>query len=100
MTDPEAKKQRGRFLKRLREQHKDSVQRTKELIKQQNAIRKPIRQAMKNGPRTIPELAEATELATDTVLWHVMAMKKHGDVVEVGMNGEYYRYALSSERTG
>ena len=95
MSDSMNKKQRGQFLKRLREQHQESVQRTKDLIKQQNAIRKPIRQAMKGGPKTIPELAEATELAADTVLWHVTAMKKRGQVVEVGLSGEYYQYQLS-----
>jgi predicted transcriptional regulator len=100
VSDSESKKQRGRFLKGLREQHRDSVQRTKDLIKEQNAIRKPIRRAMKSGPKTIPELAEATELPADTVLWHVTAMKKHGLVVEVGMCGEYYQYQLSPERAG
>ena len=99
MRDSKAKKQRGQFFKRLREQHQDSVQRTQELIKAQNALRKPIRQAMKGGPRTIPELAEATGLSAGTVLWHVMAMKKRGQVVEAGLNDEYYQYQLSQERT-
>lgn len=96
MNNKDKKKQRGQVLKRLREQRKESVQRTTDLIKDQNTIRKAIRQAMKDGPKTVPELARATDLPAPKVLWHVTAMKKHGHVVEAGMNDDYYQYQLSS----
>jgi predicted transcriptional regulator len=90
-------KRRGQALKRLRAQHAESVRRGQELIKQQNAMRRGIRRALQEGPRTIPELSEATGQPGPTVLWHVTAMRKRGDLVEAGMQDGYCRYAAPSE---
>jgi len=97
MNDKDQKKQRAQLLKRLREEHQDSVQCTLDMIKKYKEIRKPIRTAMKEGAKTIPELAEATGLPADKILWHVTALKKHGLVVEAEMIGDYYQYQLAQE---
>jgi len=99
MSDTDKKKETAALLKRLRTEHEDTVQRTQELIKEQNTLRKPIRQALKDGPRTIPELAEATSMPSTEVLWHVTAMKRRGIVVETDKDGEYYRYQLAAGGT-
>jgi predicted transcriptional regulator len=52
---------------------------------------------MKGGPKTVPEIAQAAQLPSDQVLWHVMAMKKYDLVREIGMEGEYYQYQLTEE---
>ncbi|MCJ7570090.1 MAG: hypothetical protein MUO58_21475 [Anaerolineales bacterium] len=52
---------------------------------------------MKGGPKTIPEIAEAAQLPSSQVLWHVMSMKKYDLVREVGMDAEYYQYQLVKE---
>ena len=96
MSKEEAKK-RAQFLKKLREQHQETVARTQELLKEQNAIRRQIRQAMKDAPKTVPEVAEATGLPADQVLWHLTAMKKYDLVAEGEMDGEYFQYALVKE---
>ena len=85
------------MLKSLREEHADTVQRTQALLKEQNAIRKQIRQAMTDGPKTVPEVAEASGLPANEVLWHITAMKKYDLVTETGMSGEYYQYELTQE---
>jgi predicted transcriptional regulator len=95
MTDKAAAKERIARLKALREAHKDSVERTQSLLKEQQAIRKQLRSAMQDGPKTIPEIAAAAELPSDQVLWHVMSMKKYDLVREVGKSGDYYQYELS-----
>lgn len=92
MTNKEAAKKRAILLKRLREQHKETVTRTQALFKEQKAIRRQICQPMREDPKAVPELAELTGIPADQVLWHVMAMKKYGLVVETGMCGEYYLY--------
>ena len=92
MTNKEAAKKRAILLKRLREQHKETVARTQALFKEQKAIRRQICQPMREDPKAVPELAELTGIPADQVLWHVMAMKKYGLVVETGMCGEYYLY--------
>ena len=90
-------KRRGQALKELRAQHAESVRRGQALIKDQNAKRRSIRRALQDGPRTIPELAQATGLPGPTVLWHVTAMRKRGLLVEAGLEDGYCRYATQSE---
>lgn len=97
MSDKEEAKKRMQLLKQLREEHKDTVERTQALLKEQQATRKQIRNAMKDGPMTVPEISTATEIPSDIVLWFVTAMKKYGLAEEVGMSGEYYQYELSQE---
>jgi predicted transcriptional regulator len=96
MSKEDAKK-RTEILKRLREEHKDNVARTQALLKEQKAIRRQICQAMRDAPKTVPEVAEATTLPADQVLWHITAMKKYDLAVETGMCGEYYLYQVAKE---
>ena len=55
---------------------------------------------MKTGPQTVPQIAEAAEMPTDLVLWHVVAMKKYDIVAETGKDGYYYLYALADSKEG
>jgi len=96
MSREEAKK-RAQLLKQLREQHKETVTHAQELLKEQNAIRKQIRQALKDAPKTVPDVAEETGLPSVQVLWHITAMKKYDLVIEGEMDGEYFQYALVKE---
>ncbi len=95
MTDPEASKQRMAVLKRLREERKDTVEQTQGWLKEQQAFRRKLQAVMKDGPKTIPEIAALADLPADQVLYHVMSMKKYDLVREVGKNAEYYQYALA-----
>jgi predicted transcriptional regulator len=97
MSKREDAKRKAEILKRLREKHKDSVTRTQALLKEQKAIRGQIRHAMQDGPKTVPEVAKSTGLATEQVLWHITAMKKYDLVAEAEMSGEYYTYQLVQE---
>jgi predicted transcriptional regulator len=97
VTDREAARQRTALLKRLRGEHAESLARTPELLKEQQAFRKRLRQAMKEGAKTIPEIAAASGLPSERVLWHVAAMKKYDLVREVGKQENYYQYELAEE---
>ena len=92
MSTREDAKKRAIFLKRLREEHKESVERTQALLKEQKAIRRQICQPIRDEAKTVPEIATLTGIPADQVLWHVMAMKKFGQIIETGMCGEYYLY--------
>lgn len=94
MNKEEAKK-RTEMLKQLRKQHDEGVKATQALLKEMNSVRKQLRQAMKTEPRTVPEIAAETGLPANEVLWHVIAMKKYGQVAETGLDGFYYRYTLA-----
>jgi predicted transcriptional regulator len=95
MIAKEEAKKRSETLKRLREDHRETVERTQALLKEQNAIRKQIRQALADGPKTIPEIVDATQLSGEHLMWHIIAMKKYNLVAEVGMSGSYYQYQLT-----
>ncbi|MEZ4516139.1 MAG: winged helix-turn-helix transcriptional regulator [Chloroflexota bacterium] len=95
MTTREERKQRAELLKRVREERTNTVQATQSHLKEQQAIRKQLQEIMREGPATVPDLASATDLSTQTVLWHVTAMKKYDLVKEVSFDGEYYQYALA-----
>jgi predicted Rossmann fold nucleotide-binding protein DprA/Smf involved in DNA uptake len=90
-------KQRTEMLKRLRTEHEETVERTQARLKEQKAVRKQICQVMRDGPKTVPEVAEESGLPAHEVLWHITAMKKYDLVTEVGQCGEYYQYAMAEE---
>jgi hypothetical protein len=98
MTAREEAKKRAILLKRLREEHKETVARTQTLLKEQKAFRRQICQPMREAPRAVTELAELTGLPAGQVLWHITAMKKYGLVIENGMCGEYYQYQMAEDK--
>ena len=88
----EEAKQRGQLLKRLREEHKDTVVRAQALLKEQKGIWRQICQSTREAAKTVPQIAELTGLPAHEVLWHVAAMKKYDQISETGICGEYYLY--------
>jgi len=97
MSKKEDAKEKVQVLKRLREDYKDTVARTQALLKEQKAIRGQICHAMRDGPKTVPEVAVSTGLPANQVLWHITAMRKYDLVAEAEMCGEYYTYQLVQE---
>lgn len=95
--DKHAARERAALLKQLREEHKETIEITRALLKAQQETRRLICQAMRHGVETVPEIAEASGLPADQVLWHITAMRKYGLAVEAGKRGEYYRYAMAQE---
>lgn len=98
MTTGVHTEKRGTTLKQLRELHKGSVEQTQTLLKEQQAVRRKICQALRDGPKTVPEVAAVTELAAHEVLWHITAMRKYDRVEEAGQCGEYYLYQMHQEK--
>jgi predicted Rossmann fold nucleotide-binding protein DprA/Smf involved in DNA uptake len=90
-------KQRSQFLKQLREEHRDTVERVQARLKEQKDIRRQIVQVMGDEPKTVPEIAAASGLPADHVLWHIIAMKKYNLVIETGQSDEYYLYQRAKE---
>jgi predicted transcriptional regulator len=91
-------KEQAQILKALREEKKETVSRAQELLKDQQAVRKAIRNALKEGAKTVPEVAASTELPSHDIMWYMMAMRKFGLIEEVDMDGQYYRYRLPQEK--
>ena len=68
----------------------------KQRMKEFNKIKKAIKNSLKDGQKTIPEIAEATELPQDVVTYNLMTLIKYGDIIagEIDEDDEYFYYKL------
>jgi hypothetical protein len=99
MTQTSEQKQALReTLKRLRTERAATVATAAETNKRRQAERKRIRDALAQGPATVPVVAAACELPTSEVLWHIAAMRKYGELVEEAPEGDYFTYRLVQEK--
>jgi hypothetical protein len=78
----------------LRDRLGGASESTKESFKEQNRVRKLLNEALREKPRTVPELAVACALPSEEVMWHLMALRRYGKVVEQEVRGDYYVYRL------
>lgn len=97
--DKQAARERTRMLVELRKEYSEVVKRAQALMKEQQAVRKVLEKALKDGPCSVPKLAEMTGVRSNEVLWHVASMKKYGIIAEAGTDesGDYFTYALTGE---
>ena len=83
-------------LKKLREERRVWVENARRSIKAQNQIIKQIKSEITDAAKTIPEIAQATDMATSQVLLYIAGLKKYGLVVEAEKDGNYFKYRLTS----
>jgi len=68
----------------------------REVIRDEHSMKAPILKALGNGPRTIPQIAEAIGKPTrEATIW-VMGLRKYGWVMEIKEVDDegYFPYAL------
>jgi len=97
MTDRKAARKRSQMLKELRQEHAETVARTQDLLREQKGIHRELCKLLRDGSKTVPDLAEAIDLPSEDVLWHVTALKKFDIVEEDGMCGDYVLYKQVEE---
>lgn len=88
---------RGEMLKALRTKHAVTVKRTQALIREQKQMQQAVSQVICDAPKTVPEIAAEIGKPAHDVLWFVMALKKYGIVIEMGMCGDYPLYQRAEE---
>jgi hypothetical protein len=81
-------------IKVLRERCGGMSEDFKRYYQQQISVLKALREALKSGPLTVPELAVACKLDKPVVMWHLMALRRYGEVIEDGEAGSYLKYTL------
>jgi hypothetical protein len=61
-----------------------------------NSFKKAIKEALKNEPRTIPQIAADINMPVHETTYYLMAMLKFGDIVVDSIDDmdEYYFYKL------
>lgn len=71
-----------------------------EVIKEEMVVRDKIESILKNGPKTVPEVAEKLKAPTHEVMYWMMAMRKYGQIVETEEISEegYYKYKLAGKK--
>ena len=89
-------KQNGKeTLKSLRRERATSISRANQAIKQQNRSIRNIKERLKTRGKTVPEIARETHLPTAQVLMILSTLKKYGEVVEGGKEGDYFTYEVA-----
>jgi predicted transcriptional regulator len=88
---------RSETLKKLRETHAATVERTQALLREQKQLQREVCQVIRDNPKTVTEVAAAIRRPAHEVLWYLAALKKYGLVVEAGMCADYVLYQLAKE---
>lgn len=84
-------------LKRLRVERAGQLPAIQARLKEQVRVTNEITRLLKEGPRTVLELAEATGMPTQALFWQLMSLKKYGRVAEGEQDGDYFQYRLVGE---
>lgn len=68
---------------------------TREIIREEPVMHRPILEALAAGPLTVPEIAEAIGRPAGEVLFWVMGMRRYGKLVEQPEPTDegYFQYA-------
>jgi len=86
------------MLKRLREQHAATVERTQALLREQKRVQQEICKVIRDTPKSVPEIAAVVNMPANEVLWYVASFKKYGLLVEKGMCADYPLYQKAEEK--
>jgi len=84
-------------LQLLRDRYGPPRPELRERVKELKRIDTAILAALQEEAKTVPQLAEEIRLSTDVTLWHVMGLRKYGQVVEAEQDGDYFKYRLVEE---
>lgn len=70
-----------------------------EVIREEPLMHKPIKEALADGPLTIPEIAERIGYPTHEVVYWVMGMRRYSHLVEIPEADDdgYFRYAIKGQ---
>ena len=99
MTDQPEKREltRGEILKKLRETHSQTVEKTQTLVRDQKKLHQSICALIREEGKTVPEISTQLGIPSHEVLWFLTSMKKYGIVIETGMCGDYPVYKRIEE---
>jgi predicted Rossmann fold nucleotide-binding protein DprA/Smf involved in DNA uptake len=85
-------------LKKLREARKDKIAAATARMKEQRKAVQALKAELRQGSKTVPELARATNQPTSQVLYYLATLKKYAEVVEGEAAGSYFQYRLAEEK--
>lgn len=69
----------------------------REVIREEMLMRDKILDVLQEGPKTVPEIAEAVGYPSHEVMFWVMGMRKYGYLAEDGLTDEgFYKYRAAA----
>ena len=89
------KKAKKEVMKKLRESRKVFIKAASDKMKAQKKVIGAIKDQLKDGAKTVPEIASATGTSNAETLWFVATLKKYGEIKEAEKDGSYFKYALT-----
>jgi len=89
------KKNDKEALKQLRQERQASIKHAKDAIKTQNQDIKKIKDQLKDGGKTVPQIAAAIKMPTSKVLLYITALRTYGVLVEGAKEEDYFKYELA-----
>ena len=89
------KKTKKEAMKKLREDRKAFIKAASAKMKAQKKVIRAIKDQLKDGAGTVPEIAAATGTSTAETLWFLATLKKYGEIKEAEKDGSYFKYALT-----
>jgi predicted Rossmann fold nucleotide-binding protein DprA/Smf involved in DNA uptake len=77
----------------------DRLRDVREVMREEMIMRDKVLDAVRDGPKTIPEIAQAIGFPVNEVMYWVMAARKYGYVEESKepTEDDYFRYSLKIE---
>jgi hypothetical protein len=94
-TPTNAVPKQKRPIEILRERHGGMSKELKEYFNDQQKVYKALRAALKAGPRTVPQLARECNIPSPVVMWHLMALRRYGQVLDGPEENGYLLYTLA-----
>jgi hypothetical protein len=95
MSDqPAPKGKPKRPIEELRDRRGGLSPELKTFVSEQQKVFKAVRAALAKGPRTVPQLAQECGLPAPIVMWHVMAMRRYGEVLDGPEQDRHLLYIL------
>ncbi len=84
-----------RAIEVLRERRGGMSNELKAYVSNQQKVYKALRTALKAGPRTVPQLAVECGIPSPEVMWHLMALRRYGEVLDGPEENGYLLYTLA-----
>jgi len=77
----------------------DRLRDLREVMREEMLMRDQVLAALREGPQTVPQIAEAMGSPVHEVMYWVMAARKYGLIEEIQEpEDDYYQYALVEQK--
>jgi biotin operon repressor len=84
--------ERKEAMKRLRLERKQKIAAAAQKVRAQKKVIEALKKMLKEGGKSVPELAAGIGLSSSEVLWYISALRKYGQIAEGEKKGGYFQY--------